>query len=308
MKKTRPTLSIGIPAYNEEGNIENLLKSLLSQKRELFKLEKIYVVSDMSTDKTDKIVIRISKKNKIVELIVKDGRSGKATSLNLIYRLNKSDFVMAMDADLLFEKDCDIDLMMKEILKDKNLNYVGPRHVPVPSDSIMGKFAVVSYLSFEDAVLKLNDGNNFFSSMGVYLLTKKFSKTIQYPRNTQADQTILYGLATKKNKNAFKLVKNARVYFRGVSTFSDWRLLGTRSVIGDIRNTAEILGEEIYEIYRMPRKLFVFSLLKWFIRDPFNTLGSVIMNIYIRKFPLKEKMPINGVWETTPSAKIGIEL
>ena len=49
MKKLR--ISIGIPAYNEGGNIARLLRSVLGQKkREL--IDEIIVISDGSSDNT----------------------------------------------------------------------------------------------------------------------------------------------------------------------------------------------------------------------------------------------------------------
>src|SRR3989344_8939516 len=45
-------VSIGIPAYNEEANIKNLLTALLAQKQENFELLEIIVISDGSDDNT----------------------------------------------------------------------------------------------------------------------------------------------------------------------------------------------------------------------------------------------------------------
>jgi len=307
-KIIKPTLSIGIPAHNEEGNIEFLLKSIFRQKQHFFILEKVYVICDSCTDNTVNIVSRLSKKYKNLKIVERKKKSGKANNLNLIYKLNQSEYILAIDADLVFQKNTDIEEMIKVIAADKDLNVVVPRHIPVPASSWMGKFAVVSYLSFADALWKLNDGNNFYASMATYLLRKKFSKTIHYPKEVQADQTILYALATRKNKNAFKLVKNAGVYFRTATTFMDWRILGVRSVLRDKANTVEFFGEEILKEYHMPRKLFITSLIKWFFKDPISTIGSVLMNIYIRKFPLKSKMPVGGLWEPVESSKVGIQI
>ena len=58
-KFKKPTLSIGIPAFNEEANIYFLLKDLLSQKMDQFNLERIIVNSDGSTDDTIEQVKRI---------------------------------------------------------------------------------------------------------------------------------------------------------------------------------------------------------------------------------------------------------
>ena len=62
------TLSIFIPAYNEEANIEHLLRSILSQKQDNFKLSDINVVSDGSSDKTEEIVLRVRKQNKKIRV------------------------------------------------------------------------------------------------------------------------------------------------------------------------------------------------------------------------------------------------
>ena len=57
MKKHKKlTVTIGIPAYNEEKNIGRLLRALLRQKTNGLSIKKIIVISDASTDKTSQIV------------------------------------------------------------------------------------------------------------------------------------------------------------------------------------------------------------------------------------------------------------
>ena len=46
------TVSVGIPAYDEEANIKSLLEAILQQRQENFILKSIIVVSDGSTDRT----------------------------------------------------------------------------------------------------------------------------------------------------------------------------------------------------------------------------------------------------------------
>ena len=67
MKKL--TVTIGIPAYNEEKNIGRLLKSLSNQKGDDFTLNEIVVLSDGSTDMTNEIVHSQSKLNRKVKLL-----------------------------------------------------------------------------------------------------------------------------------------------------------------------------------------------------------------------------------------------
>ena len=42
MKKV--TLSLGIPAHNEERNITNIIKTIQAQKQKSYKLENIYII------------------------------------------------------------------------------------------------------------------------------------------------------------------------------------------------------------------------------------------------------------------------
>jgi len=63
-------VSIGVMAYNEERNIDNLLNTLLNQRTNKINIKEIIVISSGSTDKTNEIVQRFSKKNKKIKLIV----------------------------------------------------------------------------------------------------------------------------------------------------------------------------------------------------------------------------------------------
>src|SRR3972149_3439529 len=149
MKKV--TLTIGIPAYNEEKNIAQLIHSIILQRQGNYKLEKLYVVCDGCKDNTAQIVSNLSQKYPFIKLYgEKRKRIGKAGALNRIYELNKSDFLLTFDADLILENNDAIELMIKEITKGDKINVVGPRYIPVSPNTLMGKFAYVSYLSFED--------------------------------------------------------------------------------------------------------------------------------------------------------------
>src|SRR5258708_3253617 len=93
------TITIGIPIYNEEKNILKLLKSLLRQKIVQGELEKILVLSDGSTDATDKLVASV--KDFRVELISDGKRKGKPVRINELFRTTTSDIVVILDGDII---------------------------------------------------------------------------------------------------------------------------------------------------------------------------------------------------------------
>jgi glycosyltransferase involved in cell wall biosynthesis len=300
--RNKPTITIGIPAYNEEKNIANLLQSILAQKQNNFYLEQILVVFD-GNDKTGELVKKFSKKYPFIKLYQRNQRLGKANALNYIYKTHTSDLLLTLDADISFVKDNDIAIMVRALMRNKKANLVGPRHIPIKPKTLMGKFAYISYVSFEDAYLHINNGNNFYAVMLAELMRKEFTKSFTFPEGTISDQIYVAAMATKNNPRGFKLVKEAQVYFRPVTTFQDWRVLGVRSAIMDKQNAIDLIGKDVLKLYTMPRPLYTKSLIKWFFKSPLYMAGSVLMNIYIRVFPYEKVMPKDGMWTLTESSR-----
>lgn len=307
MKKNKPTVTVGIPAYNEGRNIGNLLRSILRQKRSNYRLEKIIIACDGCTDNTVEEAEFFANKYPSILVYSYKNRLGKAVALNKIYKSSDSDFLLTFDADIMLDRNLEIDLMMKEMLKDERINLVGGRFIPVPQTSLMGKFSNISYLVIEDAFIKLHNGNNFYALVGLAsLIKKRIYKSFKYPKGTISDQNYLFATATRNNKNAFKLAKKTRIYIRTVSTFKDWRVLAARSVLEDKANVARFFGKEILKEYSMPKRIYLASLLKWFLKSPFYTLGSILMNVFIRLFPYRKAIIKEGVWELATSSKEAI--
>jgi len=91
-------LSIVIPVYNEESNIDSLLKRLLPILKE-YDYEIIFV-SDGSKDNTEKAVKQYAKKNTRVKLIAFTRNYGHQMALAAGYEASRGDCVITMDADL----------------------------------------------------------------------------------------------------------------------------------------------------------------------------------------------------------------
>ncbi len=303
---TLPHLTIGIPAYNEARNIAFLLDSILKQQSKRYFLNRIIVYSDGSTDDTNKIVAQYKEQYPVIELIQSHNRYGKAHALNTIYTLTSTELLLTLDADTVLKKDNEIDLMVEKMYEEQGTYLVGGRYTPVPQHTFMGKCSVNSYLSFEAAMLELNDGQNIYTLVGAAsLIRKKLYKSFNFPSGTVSDQNYLY-MKNKELGGIYKLAKKTEFYIRTVSTFEDWRLLGARSVFEDKENIFYYFGDAAREEYYMPRSLYFKSLIKFFIKSPIYTTGSVLMNIFIRVFPYKRDVVNNGLWELTSSSKEAI--
>jgi len=98
MEKTYPSITIAIPAYNEEENIEWVVKESLKTLPRYFKDFEIVVVDDGSTDKTGKIADRLARNHKRTRAIHQpNGGYSKAMLAGI--RAAKKEFVAYMPAD-----------------------------------------------------------------------------------------------------------------------------------------------------------------------------------------------------------------
>jgi dolichol-phosphate mannosyltransferase len=90
-------VSIILPTYNERGNIESIIESLLKLKDQ-FKLE-ILVVDDDSPDGTGDLVKSLSRKIQEVRLIRRMGRAGLASAIKEGLLDAAGDLALVMDSD-----------------------------------------------------------------------------------------------------------------------------------------------------------------------------------------------------------------
>lgn len=94
-----PSVSVIIPAYNEEKTISKTIQSVLELDYPYEKLD-IYVVNDGSKDRTLQKIKEMSSKNKNRKLnIISHDNMGKANSLNKVIDMIDTDFFVCLDAD-----------------------------------------------------------------------------------------------------------------------------------------------------------------------------------------------------------------
>src|SRR5258706_3029220 len=94
-----PSVTICIPAYNEQHNMDNILKQIFSQKQEGFYIKKIIVASDGSSDNT----VHIARKylDRGVEVIDGKLNRGQTYRQNEMIAKASSDILVLLNADLL---------------------------------------------------------------------------------------------------------------------------------------------------------------------------------------------------------------
>jgi glycosyltransferase involved in cell wall biosynthesis len=112
MENKNPLLSVVIPTYNEEKDIEDCLNSLMKQS---YKPIEVIIVDDGSTDNTKNII----KKFKKVKLVAGEHK-GPGFSRNLGAKISKGKILIFVDADMTFNKDY-LTNLSKPIIDNKSI-------------------------------------------------------------------------------------------------------------------------------------------------------------------------------------------
>ncbi len=109
-KKLPSGISIILPAFNEEKNIEQMVDECLSYLRKLKDGYEIIIVNDGSWDKTGEIAQKIAQRNKKVRVLTHPVNKGYAQALRDGFNSAKFDYVFFTDADRQFKLDA-LDVM-----------------------------------------------------------------------------------------------------------------------------------------------------------------------------------------------------
>ncbi len=97
-QKKRPSITIAVPAYNEEENIEWVIKDALKSLPKYFKDYELVVVDDGSTDKTGEIADRLAKKRKNLKVIHQPNK-GYSQAMWTGIKAASKEYVAYMPAD-----------------------------------------------------------------------------------------------------------------------------------------------------------------------------------------------------------------
>lgn len=296
------TLTIGIPAHNEAQNIQFLLESLLQQTSSFYILEKIIVICDGCTDETEAIVKYFSSNQPVVTVINDQQHIGKSERLNQLYRMNTSDILITIDADLIIGNNYVLDEMVRHFDTDEVAVVSGNSH-PMPGENNIERMINTWYEFWYEVRHAYNQGDNIHNLHGAILaLRKSFADTIIYPVGTIANSQYLY-FAIKAKQSGFYFAKEAVVYFYSPNTLRDYLLILNR-YSAERRKNAEIFGEWIYKEYTIPKIYKIKALLKTFASHPVLITFAFLFHIWRKKiFTTRSSVKSTGLWQIVKSTK-----
>ena len=298
MKNEKITITIGIPAYNEEKNICSLLDVLIDQKINTGTIEKIIVVSDGSIDKTVDIVK--SYDGHLIRIIDRKKRLGVNETLNEIFSLVKSDILVIVNADVLPIGHNFIERLIAPLIKDAQVGLVGGDYIAARPKLLFEKIILNSYKLKIHIGKQINDGRNVYMCYGGNrAFSKTFYSELRFP-NKYPDDSFSYFECLRRG---FKFVfeEKAKVKLRAPGTFQDHANQSIRFIAGK-RKLEEHFGKFIIdEGYFIPKKIYTKVILKFLFKDPFYTISYLLITFLLRNS--SKKAEFNTKWEIVKSTK-----
>ncbi len=296
------SITIAIPAYNESENIKNILESLLKQNYDGFKLEKIVVVNDGSTDKTAEIVKNLARTNPVIKLVDNQKRKGKVTRLNEIYRFNASEFLLVLDGDILLGDKNMIKNLCRALVDNPAAALAAAHQIPIKVKTFAGRAIYGAYKIWDDARLMVPKGDNiqnFYGAASAY--RKKFAESLKIPSSITDERGYIY--INAKEAGDFIYSRTAFIYYLPVNTFPDFWKLADRSFDKNRVILAKIFGDRVYGMYEIPAIYKTKSITGNLIKDPFYTILGIALNMITRIIPTHDKLYDKGAWEPSTSTK-----
>lgn len=294
------TLSVGIPAFNEEANIANLIHSLIRQQQTGFVLEKIIVASDGSTDNTEKIVSEINDDRLV--LIADRGRKGQAARQNEIIEKNTSDLLLLLNADVLPEDSAFISKLIQPFDLDESIGLVSGKRWPVRPEGFFEK--IVAFGSeLTDAIAdRIDLGQNLYHCNGaVRVFSKKLLEKFRFPTVVSEDAYSYF--YCKHNGFSFRYVPHAIVRYRCSQTLKDYIKQSVRFSQGQKDLAKYVPPHEVIAAHRIPRSIMIQEMLKGLVDHPILFLGYLtIACISLVRSRMKKQYAVL-TWETADSSK-----
>ncbi|PIY79263.1 MAG: hypothetical protein COY81_03565 [Candidatus Pacebacteria bacterium CG_4_10_14_0_8_um_filter_43_12] len=297
-KKDYSTITIGIPAYNEAANIEQLLTDVIQQDTGENKIENIIVYSDGSDDETVKL--SRSFKSKIISVINSRDRKGKAVALNAIIKKSSSDILVLFDADVrLFDKQF-VKKLIEPIVTNK-AELTSAKVLEFAPKNILQRALKVSMDLKRNIFEDWNNGNNIYTCHGrARALSKRFYSQLYFPFSPSEDAYSY--LRCKELKLKYSYVGTTAVYYYLPTTFADHLKQSLRFLEHTNRFNNYFPKVCVDAEYNLPLSLKIKYILKEVVIHPVDLILYVLIVMYI-KIILLFSPAVDNQWEVASTSK-----
>lgn len=296
--KKKHTVTIGIPAYNEEKNIGELLISILKQEQASYILDQIIVVSDCSEDDTDEIVRLL--KNKRITLLRNPRRKGQSYCENLIFRKSKSEVLVLFEADTILRSVNYLDNLLKSFSDKRNIHLVQGNIAHVLPKTFIGR--VVSH--HEHILTKCykryyKKKKEISTGRGGRAFSKSLYKEVKIPTGVPEDAYI--HLWCKNNGLFTEFTDEATAYYQTPQSFNDFLLSEKKMFRAERSLRKRFSKDHVDRHYKKGIRIACLYVVFSSFANPFLFLSYVFMKA--AAFVMVPNDTFSDFWESSRSTK-----
>lgn len=281
--KHKVSVTIGIPAFNEEANIVHLLNAIVRQKKKTFKLEKVLIISDGSTDRTVNKILLLKKRFPLISLISRKVRKGIATAQNEIVTRAKSDILVMLDADIMPANDKFLEEIIAPFCSNPEIGLVGASTASVKPRGFIESVLAYSHEFKQSLYRKINNGDTVYLCHGrARAFKKKLYKRLYWNDDVPEDAfSYLYCIS---NKMKFIYQPNATILFRTPTSIMEHAKQSKRFA-DSIKALSKYKKRSFIEKqYIIPKKYFISTFMIFLIKNPIKMFTYLWIQIYVSKF------------------------
>jgi glycosyltransferase involved in cell wall biosynthesis len=288
MKQRKYQVSIAISALNEERNIGNVLKEIISQHQSAWNLKEILVYCDGCSDSTFEKATKV--KSKKVKVIEGRRQKGKVARVNQAMREFTGDILVIFDADIKLGNANVISALVSQFKKDSDVMFVSGNSKVFPPKTFFERVIYTSYLVYYDARERLKNGHNVFGCSGACIaLRRKFAKKVRIPSVINEDTYLYFSCLSMGYK--FRHAKKALVFYQLAGNLKDFTKQIFRTHPEAITQSYQkYFGNLIKKEYKRPLGFYFKSILKVFLKDPVGTILMILIKLFcLPLFPFVSK-------------------
>jgi len=285
------SVSICIPAYNEERNIKKILRRLLQQKTDRVFINKIIVISSASTDYTDLIVTEYAYKDNRIILHRQKQREGKAAAINAFLKMVDDPIVVIESADTIPEEDT-IENLCRPLVEDSQIGMTGGAPFPVNDRNTFLGYVIHSWWWFHRNIPRFGEIIAYRNILDTISKTTAVDEAYIQAKIIQMDLKVVH-------------IENAIVYNKGAETIRD--LIKQRRRV--FNGHARLHKEENIKINNMTKSsiwLLLFKYQIFSLKELVWLFGGILVEVYAQMlgyYDMKISKINPFIWNTSKSTK-----
>lgn len=293
----KTTVTIGIPAFNEENNIVFLIEDILRQNSNSHDVESIIIQCDGGKDNTASEVKKI-RNNKIILFDHKDNK-GVAYRQNQIIEMTKSEILIIINGDTRIRDSNFIEKLIAPI-QNKEFDLVSPLLAPVSSKTFFEAVIVIGFRLRQLLFGSWRNGQNGYLCHGT---ARAFSKRFytKFRFNQGGGEDMYSYLVCLSMGYKFQSIRDAEIYYRVPSSFQDHFKQSVRFFKFQTRLSESLDSKIVREELIIPIFVYIKGAIRAFplvLRFPFHVFCYVILVTCLK---IRSYLSVNKVdlWNAT---------